>query len=163
MKIRCVFALAALLLVNGCVATKPSDKEVVMPEEGMSKQDIWQRLTGHWYGSLVNANGSQEKWIIERYPQGSYKVTSRIYQQGSTEFEERIGVGHWGISGPVYFTMFRGWIEDEMITPVNSKDADNYNAHKIDSLDGEMFSYHHYVAGAVHTERRVAENSVFPE
>ena len=50
-----------------------------------------------------------------------------------------------------------------MITPVNSKDAENYNAYRIESHDGDVFSYQHFVTGGHSIEKRVGENAVFPE
>jgi hypothetical protein len=72
-------------------------------------------------------------------------------------------VGLWGISGPVYFTITRGWVRDQRFSPADPTQATFYDAYEILELSKDKFRYKSFVIGDEYTEKRVSDSFSFPE
>ena len=152
------------MFLSGCATNHTSNTDVAQtkPELDFSQEEKWYLLTGTWYSSQATKEGGIKQEIMQRSPQGNYKVIFRIYDKDSN-FEEQTETGYWGVSGPVYFTILRGWIENNQLTPSSPSDPYNHDAYKIINLTSDSVEYENYSSGNRHTHKKVADSFYFPE
>ena len=120
-----------------------------------------QMLLGKWYGIRKNANGEQKEWLTERSADGTYRTDFRFSgADGSVRSQSE--VGFWGVSGDIYFRIFRGWVTIEGMKPADPTIADHYDAYTIDGLDNVYFSYEHKARGKKYTVRKMPSDFRLP-
>ena len=118
-------------------------------------------LLGKWYGIRKLKDGGQKEWLTERSADGTYRVDFRfVSADGSARSQSE--VGFWGVSGDIYFRIFRGWVTVEGMKPADPTVAEHYDAYKIDGLDGEYFSYVHKVRGQQYTVKKMPNDFRLP-
>ena len=145
--------LAALF---GCASHHRLSYDEYKPEIH-GAQERRDSLVGNWYGEAISKNGVQRRWINRRSSDGSYIIEMKIDDPSSEQPDREYGV--WGMSGPVYFTMMRGWLdEDGEIRPSDPSDANFYDAYEIVQLTADAFTYRGLETGNVFTTRRVADD-----
>ncbi|PWQ96622.1 hypothetical protein [Leucothrix pacifica] len=153
-----------LLTLSACNSSLTSTDEVPhdKPQLTLSQEEKWNKMVGKWYGKQTVKGGGKRQWIVERKKDGTYKIHFRIHKENG-KISESSEVGQWAISGPVYLSMFRGYIRDNEIDPVDPSDPYNYDAYEILELNEEIFKYRHYELNATYTLKKVAEDFKFPE
>jgi hypothetical protein len=146
MRISLIFVEVSLLFLLAGVAVDTSANAIseAKPPLTLEQREKWRILVGKWYGSQPTKDGGERKWIVERSPLGKFKAVFRTYEKDMTSYWEQIEVGDWGVSGPVYFTIFRGWIGKGKLKLANPADPYNYDAYKIIALTGQEFEYESY-------------------
>jgi hypothetical protein len=156
--------VSLVILLGGCATTTTSDVKVtsVKPPLTLSEEEKWKLMVGKWFGSQPTKEGGIKKEIVERSPQGTYKITFRVYDKEGN-YKEEVEAGHWGICGPVYFSIFRGWIKDSQFVSANPADPYNYDAYKIISLTNEVFEYEHFGDGERYVIKKVPIEYEFSE
>ena len=159
--IKYIFLISAFLL-SACQANVTSSTKITSykPTSSAEENARWNQMTGTWYGSQPTQDGGKKEAISRRSVDGTYEVTFRVtaYDGHVEEFTE---VGEWGISGPVYFTIFRGRVKHKEIFPADPSDPYHYDAYKILSLDNHAFSYEHFSTGNTYHQRKVAHDFHF--
>lgn len=172
------FALLSMLLV-GCSQFKTSktvapvtlqndeySEDIQSTDEPSDVQKMAtsasrQMLLGKWYGIRKTANGEQKEWLTERSADGTYRTDFRsIAANGSVRSQAE--VGFWGVSGDIYFRIFRGWVTIEGMKPADPTIADHYDAYKIEELDNSYFSYEHKARGKKYTVRKMPSDFRLP-
>ncbi len=163
MRLNIVTSLFIGLALTGCATTNTSTVAVTSqkPSLTLSQEETWNLMTGKWYGSQPTKDGGKKQEIMERSPQGTYKITFRVFDKDG-KYKEQAEAGHWGVSGPVYFTIFRGWIEGDQLSPSNPADPYNYDAYKIIELNTDVFEYENYSSGNRYVIKRVPNDFQFP-
>ncbi len=163
MRIPSITALLIALTLTGCATTNTSSDAVTSqkPSLTLSQKETWNLMIGKWYGSQPTKDGGEKKEIMERSPQGTYQTTFRIYGKNG-KYKEQAEAGHWGVSGPVYFTIFRGWVKGDQLSPSNPTDPYNYDAYKIIKLNNDVFEYENYSSGNKYVNKRVPNDFQFP-
>jgi len=103
--------ISSITFLFGCNSLHTANDSVTSskPELSLSQQDKWNLMVGKWYGSQPTTDGGVKKQITQRSSLGDYKHTFRIYDVDGN-YEEHIEVGEWGVSGQIYFSIFKGWI-----------------------------------------------------
>ncbi len=152
------------MLVSGCALQNTSSVAVIeaKPEVKVSEERRWTLMIGKWYGSQPTKEGGLKQHIVERYPNGSYKIIFKVTDSnGGTK--ESVEVGNWGISGPIYFTIFRGWLHGSELEQSNPSSPYNYDAYNIVSLADEHFEYSHVTTGNSYKIQRVSADFEFPK
>lgn len=164
MRPRIIPSLVIGLSLAGCATTNTSRVAVTSqkPSLTLSQEETWNLMIGKWYGRQPTKDGGKKQEIVERSPHGTYKITFRIYDKDGN-IKEQSEAGHWGVSGPVYFTIFRGWIEGDQLSPANPADPYNYDAYKIVKLNNDVFEYEHYSSGNKYVIKRVPNDFQFPD
>lgn len=159
-----IISILIMLAMMGCATTHTSTEEItsVKPSLPSSQEEAWNLLIGKWYGSQPTKDGGEKKEIVERSPQGTYQITFRIYGKDG-QYKEQTEAGQWGVSGPVYFTIFRGWVKGNRFSPSNPADPYNYDAYRIIKLNNEEFGYENYSSGNRYIVKRVSDDFVFPD
>lgn len=147
----------------GCTLNNTSQLEInsTKPPLALSQQKTWSLMVGTWYGSQPTKEGGKKEEIMKRSPDGTYRITFRVYDK-SGNYSDDTEVGYWGVSGPVYFTIFRGWIEAGRFSASDSSDPYNYDAYKIIKLNDKVFEYEAYSTSDRFADKRVHSDFKFP-
>lgn len=149
-----IVPVLALLLV-GCAALSNKNEPIsaYKPESSQAAQDRHDAMLGNWVGEAPVKEGESRKWLIHRSANGTYLVTF-ITEKKNEQPNISQEVGFWGISGPIYFTMTRGWMRpNRTIRPADPSKAYFYDAYKIIALSEKSFEYES-LAEAGHFEVR---------
>jgi hypothetical protein len=159
MKKQCISIVLIALLIAGC-ATAPAIYTAKPPD---SSEDLRRNLLlGRWYGEAKTREGGKRLQIIDRNVDGTFKVQFRVIE-GSGKVWDQTEVGLWGISGPVYFTITRGWIDGQRFLPANPTQATFYDAYEILELSKDKLCYKSFAIGDEYTVKRVSDSFSFPE
>ncbi len=137
-----VFILSLGLL--GCSSKYTLDRSVepVKPNSANHEIQLRKNLTGKWYGEQPTKSGAV-KWVNNRLNDGTYVIKS-IIENYDGSVKKNIEFGNWGISGSIYFTIFRGKIKNQKaIFYADPSDVYNYDAYKIISVDNLTMHYRH--------------------
>ncbi|WKE67106.1 hypothetical protein PVT67_07685 [Gallaecimonas kandeliae] len=163
MRIASGFTAFITLIATGCAIANTSSAPVTSekPSLTVSQEETWNLMIGKWYGSQPTKDGGKKQEIVERFPQGTYKTIFRIHDKDG-KIKEQTEAGQWGVSGPVYFTIFRGFVEGNKFFPSNPAEPYNYDAYKIIKLDKKVFEYENYSSGNKYTTERVSNDFQFP-
>lgn len=164
MKLLSIFTTIFFLALPGYASTNTSTGSITSfkPTLNLSQEESWSFMVGKWFGSQPTKEGGVKKQIMERLPQGEYRVTFRIYDKEG-KYEEQTEAGYWGISDQIYFTIFRGWINAGQFVPSNPSDPYNYDAYKIISLSNKIFEYKSLSSGNSYSLKKVDNDFAFPE
>ena len=119
-------------------------------------------MVGMWYGDQPTKDGGRRQWLLERNVDGTYHINFRTTQKNGT-INDDAEFGQWAISGPVYFSSFRGWVRETGVKPSDPSNSYNYDAYRIIQLNNEVFEYEHFSTGNRFTVRRVPANFQIPE
>jgi hypothetical protein len=159
-----VLILLIALAISGCANQHTFNRTVTesKPSVSISEEERWLFMVGKWYGSLPTKDGGVRQQIVERYPNGSYKITFKVIDSKGKS-EESSEVGNWGISGPIYFTIFRGWLYSTGIEQADPSSPYNYDAYNIVSLTSDLFEYSHVTSGNKYKIQKVGPDFEFPE
>lgn len=156
---RLVFAVALLLAVSGCAIRPPI---YVTKKPDASQEQQRSLLVGTWFGDAKTKDGGRRLQITQRAPSGTYKVTFRVFEPSGQTWEQS-EVGFWGVSGGVYFTITKGWVDGESFSEANPTDASLNDAYQIVELTEERFIYRALQSGNEYSLSRVADSFQFPE
>lgn len=141
MKIFVSLILFLQLLTSGCVTTNTSNKAITDTKpESLSDEKTWKHLIGEWHGSQPTKGGGNREEICIRHPDGTYEVEFKSTDKEGVVTDQK-EVGLWGVSGSIYFTIFRGWVKNGRIVPSNPSDPYIYDAYSIILLDETEFEY----------------------
>jgi len=157
-----LFTACSSAVVPTQLITSEQTINAAKPALDPAQKKTWDLMIGKWYGSQPTKNGGVKKEIMERAPDGSYMVTFRNYDKLGN-FKDTVEAGHWGVSSPIYFVIFRGWIKGEGFQPADPQDSYNYDAYEIINLTDSVFEYKSYNSGNTYTLHKVAADFSFPE
>jgi hypothetical protein len=137
---------------SGCSTVVTSNEEIqaVKELENSDRSKKWSLMTGRWYGNQPTKDGGRREQITEKYSDGSYKIDFRIHKSDES-FDDHSEVGYWGVSGPIYFSIFKGWLHNGQISPASPSDPYNYDAYEIISLNEKEFKYKSFSSGNIYT------------
>jgi hypothetical protein len=160
MKSKLSMALLGLGFLVGC-SSQPATIDSFKPGLSFSAEQAWGLMIGKWFGSQLTSDGFRREWIAIRRPDGQYRITFRYYDADGT-YRESIEFGEWGVDYPIYFSIFRGWVEDGGIKDANPYDPYNRDAYRILSLDEKSMTYQAISNQDIYTLTRVPDDFVFP-
>lgn len=157
-------AVVVLALLPPVALSDTSEEKVtpLKPPTSEAQAEAWNLMIGSWYGSQPTQDGGLLERISERFPDGTYKVRFRVHSPDGEVFEQT-EVGNWGVSGEIYFAIYRGRVEGEKLIPSDPSDPYNYDAYEIVSLSEERFEYEHVANGNRYVVERVSPDFEFPE
>ncbi|MDH3588562.1 MAG: hypothetical protein OEQ74_04090 [Gammaproteobacteria bacterium] len=153
---------SALLVVTACAGTMhvplSSTDTKLWSDSAQHDRD---KMVGKWLGESDSGDGKLRLTLVERRENGTYTLTFRTYE--GHNYEEAVEVGLWGISGPVYFTIMRGWMTGGRFAPSDTTRAYYYDAYKIIQLDNATFEYQSVETGNRFVNRRVGDDFQFSD
>ncbi len=157
--------LSAVVVMAGCTmattATEPGDVIDAHAKPSASEQERRDLMVGKWLGEAPMDGGRSRVALAERNNNGTYRITFRMYDGAS--YEESVEVGLWGIAGPTYFTLMRGWMVDGEFRPSDASQAYYSDAYRIDQLDATTFAYRSVKTGTRYVNRRVGDDFEFSD
>ncbi|MEX1668053.1 hypothetical protein AB4876_03965 [Zhongshania guokunii] len=135
--------------------------DVPTPAQKFATSNSRNMLLGKWYGIRKTANGGQKEWLTERSADGTYRVDFRFIAKNG-DVRSQSEVGFWGVSGGIYFRIFRGWVTVTGMKPADATNADHYDAYAIESLSDSYFTYKHAVRGQRYTVKKMPADFRLP-
>ena len=118
-------------------------------------------MLGRWHGSAPTKDGGRRKWLMERFPDGTFEVQFvTVLPDGRVQ--HRVERGLWGIAGNVYFTITRSYWKDGLFVDFNPDNASLYDAYDVLALDAQHFRYRGVETGSVFEVQRVTEDFMLP-
>lgn len=160
-----VSALALLIgMLPACAwndSGRAPDLRLVKPGTPEVTAQRREQLLGCWVGAAQIAGGGQRVWLVQRDRDGSFRIDFRT-EVDNAEAEVTTEVGHWGVSGEVYFTMTRGWLTPAGPEPADMSDPYYYDAYLIEALDDSQFVYRHAETGYAYRVTRPVGDCVLP-
>mgnify|MGYP003386670841 FL=1 len=161
-KIR-ILIVAIGLLLSGCASLYTSSEKVTddKPYLSKSQKETWGLMIGKWYGSQPTTTGNRKDQITEHLPDGTYRIRFRVVSEDN-KVRETIEVGQWGVSGPIYFAIFRGWLKDGKLEPSRTSDPYNYDAYRMINLTNKKFEYEHMSTGTKYVINKMPSDFEFP-
>lgn len=139
---------------------KPVDANKPEPESQVYARHAM--MIGKWLGEAPTKEGGVRRWLVERFENGTYKIHFQTMSR-NTIVKDTIEVGFWGISGPVYFGIYRGNVQNGELVLSDPSDPYNYDAYEILELDENRFRYRHYETGNEFELRKVPQDYVLSE
>ncbi len=156
-----VIAVSTYGLVS-CASGFTSHERVESDRPSPTESEIvrWSHLVGTWFGSQPEADGGRYDWIVVRDPYGRFKLTHRNYDEEGN-FKENVEVGEWGVSGPVFFVIAKGWIREGKFVPIEHVGPGYRDAYQIISITEDKFEYRYYGDGRRFVVKRVPAGYTF--
>jgi len=114
----------------------------IKDEKIETNKTIYQRniLIGKWSGKSDLLSGGTRTWTTHRYPDGTFRVDfSSTDEAGNVSNQTESGI--WGVSGDIYFTATRGFIENGVMIHADTTDASLYDTYKIITISDKKFEY----------------------
>ena len=153
-----VIVALPLFLTAGCVTDSAVD---AMKPPDASQQEQRAMLVGSWYGESATKSGGSRAHLMQRAADGTFQVTFRVVDSNG-KITEQTEVGVWGTSGPVYFTITRGWLSNNRLVPANPEDASLNDAYQILELTQDRFRYRSLQTKSEYTVKRVPDTFELP-
>ncbi|QQD18388.1 hypothetical protein I6N98_00480 [Spongiibacter nanhainus] len=111
-------------------------------------------LLGKWYGITRTADGGRKEWLVNRAVDGTYRIDFRV-TDAKGQVSAQSEVGFWGVSGGVYFRIFRGWVMLDGMKTADPTDPGHYDSYEVVSLTGESFQYRHIDNNTLYTVKKM--------
>ena len=159
-----ILLITFLSMVSLNCISVPSGKEIIELNKAELIPNSLDRsmLIGTWYGKHNMSEGGYREHIVQRFSDGSYRIRFKERdREGNVELSSEVGL--WGMSGNIYFTIFRGWLDGQNFKPSDPAVDTNYDAYYILELTNERFNYKHARTGNSYTINKVADGYSFPE
>ena len=153
-----ISAIAAVVLLCGCASqailtAKPPDSEEVVEKRAL--------LVGFWFSDEPTKEGGRRYALSQKNADGTFKIHFRVIEGGRITMDET-EVGLWGLSGPVYFTITKGWLHGYRLEPADPTNPYFYDAYEVLSLKEGEFKYRSYVIGDTYTSKKVQPDFELP-
>ena len=136
-----LMTIALTLVLSGCASQQqqPAKSDRYLNES--QRQSQWDNFVGHWRTQRSNVIGGKNTITIKRFKDGRFVIQFKVFDKQEILKEEHREMGLWGISGDIYFTMFKGWIENDRFQPADSSKAALYNAYQIIEHGADKLTY----------------------
>ena len=152
-----IFTTLFVLFLVGCSTTNNNSGVITAfkPELKEDKKLLRVSFIGKWFSEQETKDGGFRRTTIERMPDSRYLVTFDIFDAEKKLIMNKKEFGYWGVSGGIYFTMYRGWIDQDRLFNVDPSDAYNYDTYKILSTSSDLLNYQSLSSGNLYTYSRV--------
>lgn len=152
-----VMALAPSL-GRSALAKDSSTSEAQSP----TQKENWAMLVGKWFGEVEIDGGGKQKWIVERYKNGTYQIHFRVFTKDG-QVRDQVEAGHWGVSGPVYFSINRATRAiDGNFRETDPANPRFYDAYEVIELTHHLFRYKHFDKGIEFEVKKVDDDFELP-
>jgi|TARA_R110002124_G_C8816567_1_gene503576 hypothetical protein len=125
------------------------------PSLTQDKEEQRSAFIGKWESTQPTKEGGTRKTIIDRQSDSRYIVEFTVLNSKSEIEYIQKEFGFWGVSGGIYFTMYRGSIENDEFYPVDPNNAYNYDAYQIVSATESILNYQSLSSKNIFTYTRV--------
>lgn len=120
-------------------------------------QQARQALLGKWYGIARTADGGRKEWLVNRAEDGTYRIDFRV-TDAKGQVSAQSEVGFWGVSGGIYFRIFRGWVMLDGMKTADPTDPGHYDSYEVVSLSEQLFKYRHIDRNTLYTVKKMPDD-----
>lgn len=153
-------ALVGVVLLAGCAAP-PAARIGTTKDIRASAQYRRDQLVGTWFGEALLRDGGRRQQLTRHEADGSFRIHFRV-ENALGEVTDITTTGLWGLSGPTYFTLTRGWLTEAGLQPADPTQAYLADAYQVLELTGRRLRYRSYESGNEYTLERVPDGFVLP-
>ena len=156
------FVLIALIAVASLASCASAPQITKVKYEESRETAAWrQLLIGTWKGEAPVAEGGTRTWVVMRNPDGTYKIDfTHNGVSGVSDTQSEVGI--WGVSGGIYFTATRGFVNPDGTAWADTNDPTLYDTYRIISLNNNLFEYESLSTGNRFSVRKVHASSGSP-
>ncbi len=145
---------------------KPVSKKTPQSKDAVklptTREAKWPLLVGRWFGSTSTKEGGKYMWIGDKRNDGSDTIQFRLIDPSGKK-DDKTEVGEWGVSGDVYFTIYKADVVGDREVPADATDPTNRDAYKMITLTDELFVYENLDNGVRFEAKKVPPTFTFPE
>lgn len=152
---RAGIALVWVALLVGCAAA-PVARIGTTKDIRASAQYRRDQLVGTWFGEALLRDGGRRQQLTRHDADGSFRIHFRV-ENALGEITDIVTIGLWGLSGPTYFTLTRGWLTEAGLQPADPTQAYLADAYEVLELSGRRLRYRGYESGNEYTLERVPD------
>ena len=149
---RIIFILTLLISFNLYSSDEISE---IKPELTMDKEKQRAFFIGEWESFQPTKEGGKRHTLMTRLPDSRYVVEFKVYNSESKLTIQQKEFGFWGVSGGIYFTMYRGSVENDEFFPVDPNNAYYYDAYMISEITKDKLIYNSLSSENTFTYTRV--------
>lgn len=142
-----VLAALSLLLLNGCAQQNGYIVPEYKSQLSDDKRALREGFIGRWRSEQPNDNGGTNITTVHRSQDGRYLMEYTILDSQSNVKNHQEEFGFWGVAGGVYFTLFKGWVENDEFYPADPTNAYHYDAYQILAVEPEAIAYENLASG----------------
>ncbi len=154
-----LLAIILIHLLSGCATVKqvhqPDAISTVKPELDEDKLALRESFVGKWLSHQPTKDGGFRNTVIVRHPDSRYFIEFKIYDSLGVQKDTHNEFGFWGVSGGIYFTMYRAQINNDKYYEIDTSDAYNYDSYKILSTSEQKLIYQSLSSGNKYTYKKV--------
>lgn len=143
-KLLLLFALFSLVSCNStgeCSSNQTQGISEFKPAVSKDRKDIRDGFVGQWISRQATDTGGMRHSIIERHEDSRFVVEFKIFDENERLTKQQKEFGYWGVAGGVYFTMFRGWIENDELKHADPDNPYYYDSYEIVEVSDEQVIY----------------------
>ena len=156
------FSVSSFSGISGQINVSDSEKlHSIKPALTKDQEKAWNLMIGKTYINQSTKTGGRKEILSTLSPYGTYEVLFREYDIDG-EYTDTIEFGEWGISGGVYFTIFKGWVSNGKLEKSDPSDPYNRDAYKIITLNKKVFIYQSLVDNTRYVAKRVDDDFTLP-
>ncbi|MEC4091915.1 hypothetical protein [Pseudoalteromonas rubra] len=144
---RNLLILLVIVICSGCKSISDLNITESKPALTQDKKQLRASFVGKWESTQLTKEGNTRHALIQRSSDSRYIVEFKVYYPDKTLKYQSKEFGVWGVSGGVYFTMFRGWVENDNFSPADPNNAYYYDAYKILNVTDNQLSYENLSSG----------------
>jgi len=160
MMMKIFLAATTLVLIAGSPEGPPVDP--AKPDDPQSAVQLRNMMLGYWFGDSATKGGGRRMHIVERRRDGTMTIRFRVIDAAG-KVDEQTEIALWGVSGPVYFTITRGWLDGNQFHSADPTQAYYYDAYEVLELTERTFRYRHVTTGSEYRIEKVDPDFDFPK
>lgn len=116
-------------------------------EVSEDNKEVRKGFIGRWRSEQPNSKGGTNITTVHRSQDGRYLVEYTILNEQAEVKNQQEEFGFWGVAGGVYFTLFKGWIENDEFYPADPTNAYHYDAYQILAVEPQTITYKNLASG----------------
>lgn len=125
------------------------------PQISQDRKEVRRGFVGKWQSRQPTKSGGMRLTLIERRSDSRYVAEFSLFDEDNNLIKYQKEFGNWGVAGGIYFTMFKGWIEDDNLKEADPNNPYYYDAYKIIQLEKDTLEFESLSSGNVFTYTRL--------
>ena len=135
------FLIIFVFGLYSCSSTEQNEITEFKPSLTKDRKEARDSFIGKWESTQPVKNGGNRHTVIERHYDSRYVVEFKITDENGELKKHQKEFGYWGVAGGIYFTMFRGWINDDEFDNADPDNPYYYDSYKIIEITNGKLTY----------------------
>ena len=141
--------LIVILLLIAYFGDKPNSITEFKPQISQDRKEARNGFVGKWHSRQPTKPGGMRLTVIERRSDSRYVAEFSLFDKYNNLKDYRKEFGNWGVAGGIYFTMFKGWIEDDNLKEADPNNPYYYDAYQIIQIEKDTLVFESLSSGNV--------------